>query len=392
MKILTVNYEYPPVGGGGGVAHEQIAEELAKRHRVVAVTSGFGGLPRRETRQGVEIIRVPVWRKEFSVASAASLLCFPPMAWGPLWRLLRRETFDLVHSHFVVPTGVGSLPPALLTGTPHVLSIHGGDIYDPSKRLSPHRLPVVRSVVRQVLKRSTVVVAQSTNTRDNAYERYAYDGPIEILPLGIKEPVFNPADRSELGLPADRFVAVTVGRLIRRKAIDRLLQSLAHPDCDGVDLVVVGEGPERPALEELARSLGLRARVRFTGHVTEERKWQLLDAADAYVSSTLHEGFGLVYLEAMCVGLPVVTFDHGGQVDFLRDGENGALVTSGDVAALGAALARLSTDPETVARIRETNLAQAPHHFVERCAERYETLFEGILAGTVPQTSAAATA
>ena len=380
MKLLIFNYEYPPIGGGGGVVSSAIAEELAQRHRVCVITSAYGDLPRREERAGVEIVRVSVVsRKGLDVATLPSLLSYPPAAWLGAARLFWRERFDIINSHFAVPTGPGSLPVAKLAGIPHVLSLHGGDVYDPSKRLSPHRLGVLRAAVNTALRFSDRVVAQSTNTRDNVYRYYRYRGPIELIPLGIRRPAFEPATREALGLPTDVFLGVTVGRLVARKALDVLLRALQLPECADVHLALIGGGPESDELQRLAADLGIADRAHFLGRVSESRKWQVLHAGDVYVSSRLHEGFGLVYLEAMAVGLPVVTPDHGGQIDFLRDGESGFLVPPGQPAALAQAIARLKNQPELAAKIRQANLLQAPEHRIERCAEAYERLFEAVL-------------
>jgi len=389
MNILMFNYEYPPLGGGGGVVSALIAEELARRHRVCVVTSAFGHLPRHEVREGVEIVRVPVLdRRDPSAASLLSLLTYPPSAWVAAARLLWRERFDVINSHFAVPSGPASLPLARLAGIPHVLSLHGGDIYDPSKRLSPHRSRALRTAVTAILRHSTVVVAQSTNTRDNVYRYYGYRGPIELVPLGIRQPAVEPAARHRLGLPEDVFLAVTVGRLVRRKTLDVLLRALARPVCEGVHLAVVGAGPELDALRSLALELGIADRVIFLGRVDESRKWQVLQASDAYVSSTMHEGFGLVYLEGMAAGLPVVTPNYGGQVDFLRDGETGFLVPPGEVDDLAAAIARLRANRALAARIGRANRERAPQYRIERCAEAYERLFERVCTGITAATPA----
>jgi len=381
MKVLVFNYEYPPVGGGGGVVCAAITEGMAARHRIRVITSGFGDLPATEQLNGVEIHRVRVpGRQSLDSASLLSMLWYPAAALRKATELLRAEPCDLIHSHFAVPTGPASLAVARMRRLPHVLSLHGGDLYDPSKRTSPHRLPPVRRTVDRVLHHSDAVVATSSNVRDLVYDHFRYAGPVEIIPLGIHVPDVRGATRGELGLPVDAFLVVTVGRLVRRKAIDVLLGAVARQACDRVHLVVVGSGQELGALEATAEQLGVGSRVTFTGHVSEETKWQILASSDAYASSSMHEGFGLVFLEAMAAGLPVVAFDHGGQVDFLEDGHTGYLLPQGDGDGLASAIARIAEDRGEAERMGEHNRMRVEEYRIERTAGRYERLFERVLA------------
>jgi glycosyltransferase involved in cell wall biosynthesis len=297
---------------------------------------------------------------------------------------MRHDRFDVIHGYFAVPTGPASVPVAKLARRPHVLTILGGDVYDPSKRLSPHRVAPLRWTVGAVLRHSSAVVAESTDVRDHAHRHYRYTHPIEIIPLGIRQPAVPFASRRQLGLPDGTFLAVTVGRLVTRKRVEHLLQAVARTECARVHLVVVGSGPEVAHLKDVAAGAGVEDRVVFTGQVSEERKWQILQVADAYLSATMHEGFGLVYLEAMAAGLPVITYDLGGHVDFLRDGDTGYLIPEGDEAALAAAIARAATQPEVMARIGAANRRRSPQHRIERCAAEYEALFERVCAGPAP--------
>jgi glycosyltransferase involved in cell wall biosynthesis len=380
MSVLVMNYEYPPVGGGGGVVCEAIAEGMAARQRIRVITSGFGDLPSREVRNGVEIHRVRVpGRRSLDSASMLSMLWYPAAAARKAAELLRVEPCDVIHGHFAVPTGPASLAVAGMRNLPHVLSLHGGDLYDPSKSTSPHRIPPVRRTVDRVLRGSSAVVATSSNVRSLVYDHYRYKGPVEIIPLGIHVPEIRPASRDELGLPADAFVLITVGRLVRRKAIDVLLAAIAKSGDGGAHLVVVGSGPEMDPLQAKASELGLESRVTFAGHVSEERKWQLLSAADAYASSAMHEGFGLVFLEAMAAGLPVVAFDHGGQVDFLEDGRTGCLLSHGDLAGLASAVAWLMVNREEAERIGMQNRAGVDDYQIGRTIEGYERLFDRVI-------------
>lgn len=382
MRILTLNYEYPPLGGGGGVAHSLIAEELARAHHVTVVTSHREGLPRRERRGGVEIHRVPVVaRRSDHVASLPSMLAFPPSALWHVGRRLGSASWDVVHGHFAVPTGPASVPVARLLDLPHVLSVYGGDVYDPSKRLSPHRWWPTRRVVEAVLDGADAVVAESTDTRDNVFRHYAYEGEVDIIPLGVRKPEIPGASREELGLPRDALVLVTVGRLIERKGLDELIRVVAGLKELDAHLVVVGDGPLRAPLRRLSERLGVGGRVHFRGFVPEEEKWQVLECSDLYVSTTVHEGFGLVYLEAMLAGLPVITYSRGGQTDFLEDGVTGALVDVGDASALADAVRSAASEQAERRRIGRRNRERARAYTARECARAYERLFRRLVDG-----------
>jgi glycosyltransferase involved in cell wall biosynthesis len=379
MNILMFNYEYPPLGGGGGVVHQAVAEELAREHRVCIVTSAYRDLPGHEVAGGVDIHRVPViGRDSEAVATLSSMLSYPPSAWLRARSILGGEHFDVVNGHFAIPTGPASLPVARAARLPHVLSVHGGDLYDPSKKLSPHRIALLRATVRALMRASDSVVANSRNTADNARRYYGFAGPIELIPLGITRPDVPPASRDRLGLP-DGFLAVTVGRLIPRKDLAVLVDAIAASGVSEAHLVLVGDGPELPGLKRRVEQLGIASRVHFLGYVEERRKLQILRAADVYVSSSMHEGFGLVYLEAMAAGLPIVTTDNGGHTDFLVHGENALLVPVGDSAALAEAIGRIGARPETARAMREANLAKAERFEASRCAREYERFFARVI-------------
>lgn len=381
MRILVLNYEYPPLGGGGGVVAAHLAEAFVEKHEISVVTSGDGKLPSLEVRHGVEIHRVKVMgRGDRDAATMLSLLSYPGPAVRKAMDLARHRRFDLVHSHFAVPTGPASLTVARRAGLPHVLSVYGGDLYDPSKKTSPHRIPPLRGVVDWVMRGSDAVVAPSSNIRDIVRRFYSYEDPVHIIPLGIPIPNRNgmefksPRPRTE---PGARIV--TVGRLVRRKAVHVILDVLARPECAAVSLTVVGGGPELGALQSLAQDLGVEDRVTFTGRVNESSKWRILTAADAYVSSAMHEGFGLVFLEAMAAGLPVVCFDRGGQVDFLCDGLTGFIVPAGNTSGLATAIARVGGDPGLAQRIGTENRRRVGAYRIEACASAYAALFRRII-------------
>jgi glycosyltransferase involved in cell wall biosynthesis len=380
MRILFCNYEYPPLGGGGGVVNAALAEQLAQRHEVTVLTSRAFDLPPRSIENGVQVIRVPVFfRKRRASANLASMFAYLPTAFWAGRGLLRRQRFDVINTHFVVPTGPVGYTLSGLSGVPNVLSVHGGDLYDPSKSLSPHRIPLLRIAVRHMVFAADAVVAQSSDTLSNLHRFFAPDAKAEIIPLGIPRPPRVDASRAKHDFTEDDILLITVGRLVARKAVDQLIDSLAALRDARVKLVVVGTGPLSETLMARADSRGVRSQVRFVGGADEQTKLELLSIADIFVSASQHEGFGLVFLEAMAAGLPVVCYDRGGQRDFLKDGETGFVVALNDHAGLTDRCRELIASSERRKAMGRYNKDRAERYFIDRCAEQYEILFESVI-------------
>ena len=376
MRILIVNYEYPPLGGGGGVVTAWLAEELAKRHEVVVLTSRAFDLPKREVLDGVEILRSQTFcRRQMAVANLPSLASFILSGRWKGRRLMQSRRFDVINTHFALPTGPIGAAMARLYNTPNVLSVHGGDLYDPSKWTSPHRHRVLRNIVRRVAHAADSVVGQSRNTIENLLR--FYDSALEpkLIPLGIPRPAKPIAGRAGLGLPGDSIVMIAVGRLVPRKGSDQLVRMVSLLRNPRLRLVLLGDGPEYAPLKRQAHELGVANQVILPGFVTNQQKIDFLAASDIYVSTSQHEGFGLVVLEAMAQGLPVVCYNHGGQTDFLKTGVSGAVVPLNDLDQFMRELNELVINAEKREMISQQNKVDVEHLFIENCASRYEALF-----------------
>ena len=380
LDILLCNYEYPPLGGGGGVFCAQIAGELAKTHKITVLTSAIGEQTQRDTDNGVEVIRVPVGdRPDLAAATFPNMFRYVKHAIPAGKELVRERNFDIITSFFAIPTGPVGHKLASITGTPHVINILGGDIYDPSKTLSPHRRWILRAIVRHLLRSSARVVAESQDIRSNMQRYFTPELDCDLIPLGIERPLPAKSPPVDLALPAEATKMVTLGRLVSRKAVDQLIK-ITEGLGGSEYLLIMGDGPLRPELEAQARKGSASPRVRFLGHVCEEDKFSILRQSDVFVSTSQHEGFGLVFLEAMACGLPVISYDRGGQVDFLTDGQTGHVVKLNDSETFANHCQTLLANKLQAIEMGNNAKRVAEEHFIESCALRYEKLFESVLA------------
>ena len=382
MRILFCNYEYPPLGGGGGVINKQIAEELAKRHTVDVITSQGMDLPPVAVENGVTVYRVPVYfRSRQASANMPSMLAYLFSGTRKGMQLIRDNSYDIINTHFVVPTGPVGAWLAGRTAIPNVLSVHGGDLYDPSKWMSPHRHFLFRYIVRRLLRKADAVVGQSSNTIRNVHDYYDPGIHCECIPLGIVRHNYPPAaPRSRYHLTDDDILLVTVGRLVARKAVNQLITIISKLNNSRVHLLVVGSGPQETLLKHAAQESGIASQIHFFGQVSEEEKFEILKMADIYTSTSQHEGFGIVYLEAMASALPVVCYDYGGQTDFLKSGVNGYLVKLNDTNEFYRVCQKLINEQELRRKMGMQNTSDVEDYFVDNCARQYEKLYENTIA------------
>jgi glycosyltransferase involved in cell wall biosynthesis len=281
------------------------------------------------------------------------------------------DRYDLINTHFVLPTGPLGDALARRAGIPNVLSLHGGDLYDPAKRTSPHRHPLLRAWIRHLLRRADLVIGQSTNTLENM-RRFYVNVPALRIPLAIPRPPLEVGFREAYGLAKDDIVLVTVGRLVARKAVAQLITLMTRLRGRNVRLLVIGSGPEEPRLREAIHAADLGGSVLLLGSVDEREKFRILRLSDVYVSTSQHEGFGLVFLEAMAIGLPIICYNHGGQTDFLSHGKTGYLVPLNDLDDFQHHCETLIGDSDLRGEMGRTNLQQVEEFFIETCAARYD--------------------
>jgi D-inositol-3-phosphate glycosyltransferase len=355
--------------------------------------------------EGARVIHVPAGPAR-PLAREALVAHLPAFAEG-VERLRRREglTYGLVHAHYWL-SGVVALDLAWRWSVPVVQMFHTlGVLKNAVARTLAEREPAERlDAERRVAMAADRLVASNLVERtDLVWQCGADPARVRVIPCGVDLELFHPADpraaRARLGLHAER-VLLFVGRLSPIKGLETLLRALAVAKADGlgrtdVRLVIVGGDKEevrdgdRARLRRMAADLGVSAWVDFRGPQPQDVLPDYYAAADLCLMPSRYESFGMVALEAMACGVPVVGSRVGGLAETVRDGATGLLVPEGDVAALAGGLTRLLADPGWRARLG-AQAAEWTRRFGWPCIARAMTQLYGELVpalGRAPRPS-----
>jgi len=258
-----------------------------------------------------------------------------------LLRKLKRQGARLIDAHFTYPDGEAATRLGRWLGLPVTLTLRGTEV--------PHsRSPALRPRLSRTLRSAARVFSVSDSLRRLALELGTAAEKTEVVGNGVDTGRFHPVDRAaaraRFGLPDDARVLISVGGLVERKGMHRVIDVLPallehHPN---LHYLIVGgaspEGDNRAELTAQVARLGLAERVHFLGSLpADELKWPL-SASDVFVLATRNEGWANVFLEAMACGLPVVSTDVGGNAEVVCRDELGTIVPFGDSAALQQAL------------------------------------------------------
>lgn len=391
MRVLLLNYEFPPLGGGAATASAQIAAHMAARGVEVAVlTSHMKGLPRKERKDGYTIYRVPVMRKRMDRCSLPEMGVFIAGAIIPALRLARRFKPDVMHVFFGMPTGPVGYLVSRATGIPYLLSLRGDDV--PGRQEGglalAHR--VMRPLTKVVWSRAGALVVNGVGLKERA-ERTLTGKQIELVPNGIDTGLFHPAE--EPRKRGDKIRLLFVGRLHAQKGLAHVLHALVALEArelERVELEFVGSGPEENALKALVSTLGLAERVRFSGWVGRNDIPAHYRDSDVFVFPSYEEGMPNVVMEAMASGLPVIATDIPGVRQLVEDGSSGCLVPVADVEALRQAISTLVSDREARSRMGLKGRELACRSNWASVADRYLDLSEKMLTSTGMARKAAA--
>jgi glycosyltransferase involved in cell wall biosynthesis len=336
MRILIINSEYPPIGGGAGNASANVARCLVSLgHEVTVLTAHYMGQPKFEICNDVAIHRVSALRRRQDRSGALEQLAFVASAsfWTLGWARQNRPNATL--AFFGVPSGAVAWLLKKTYRIPYIVSLRGGDV--PGFR--PYDFKVFHKLVGPFLQviwhQASAVIANSNGLRDLAI---AFDSHIDIpiIPNGVDGSQYTNVSRE--WTPARLF---SVGRIVHQKGLDLGLHALAQLKDLNWEWRIAGDGPQMASLKSLAQELGIGERVVFLGWQSRDELTQWYHHSNLFLFPSRHEGMPNAVLEAMSSGLPVVATRIAGSEELVLDGKTGLLVDAEDVDSLRDGLRRL---------------------------------------------------
>jgi glycosyltransferase involved in cell wall biosynthesis len=355
MKILMLNYEFPPIGGGAAKANLCLLRQYAGRDdlRVDMLTSApKPGFVSEKFSENITIHKVGIHKKHLHFWRRAEVIEWLVKAGFHYRRLLRENDYDLAHAFFGFPTGwlcyrnAGKLP--------YIISLRGSDVPGQNARLQLD-YKILAPAFRGIWKKASVLVACSEGLKERAL-LFMPSVSIDVIPNGVELDRFFPAETAE---KSKVLRLLTVGRLSVTKRIEMLLDTveILHRTACKLHLTVVGGGQMERQLRKFVTERELTDVIEITGRMDSEKMPEVYRQNDIFISASMQEGMSNAMLEAMSSGLPIVTTRCEGLAELI-DG-NGIIVEHDNIEDIAKAVKRLADDPELYKRMSTAARKQA---------------------------------
>jgi glycogen synthase len=358
MKILMLTWEYPPrIVGGISRVLEGLSRSLSELgHEVHVITNEMPGYPAEDRDQGAYIHRVPI---ESPTPNFHTWIMMMDYYFSKRAGRLAKEVggFDIVHVHdwLVFPTGseVKNFLSTTMVTTLHSLEFRRSGGVD-----TPEGKMVDSLEWWSTYESSLIVVCSKSMLEDTVMHFKVPRDKIRVIPIGIDSAKFRNRNvdrntvRRKYGVTPEEKLVLFVGRLTNQKGCEFLIRAIPYVSrYFNVKLLIAGDGYLKGDLESIASLSGVRSRVIFAGYVGDDDLTDLFLSSEVMAIPSVYEPFGVVALEAMAAGLPVVASAVDGLAEIIKHEENGILVFPRDSSSIAWGLSRVLSDPGNTQRL-----------------------------------------
>jgi phosphatidylinositol alpha-1,6-mannosyltransferase len=343
LKILMLNNEYPPYGGGTGIVNKEIIEQLAKIPNIqidlITGNQEKSSITIQFTDK-IRIIRLGLNRKNIHHASSWELVKYTIKAFLKARKMHRAEKYDFSFAWSTVPAGFISYLLKLFYKLPYMVRIGGTDIPGYEDRYKTI-YKVITPLIKKVWKNSKLLISKCLREK-GMVEAINPKLPIQIITNGINLEFFEPKQETENEI----LTIICPARLIKLKSQDLLIKAIAVLKEKGIvmKLNLVGFGDEIENYKQLAKHLNVLQQVDFKGYVPREKMVGEYHKADIFALPSQNEGMSNALIEGMACGLPVVVSNVGGTDELVIDGENGYVFPVGDLNYLCSVLEKMANN------------------------------------------------
>jgi len=362
MKVLMLNYEYPPIGGGAANANRYVLRELSKKGvEVDLVTSSTACYSEERPFDNVRIFRVDVDKDELHQWKQIELVKYTLRGLYKSLSLKKKNDYDIIHAWSGVPCGFM----AKLLRQKYIVALRGSDVPGYSSRFSL-QYRFLKPLIKSVWSSSEQAIPNSKGLKQLAKE--TADLSMRVVPNGVDIDQFSPGTAQEGGLKV-----LTVARLVERKRVQDAIKALEGLEAE---LIVVGEGPERDRLETLAENIDVREKAEFKGYVDHSDIDEIYASADVFLLPSMNEGMSNTVLEAMASGLPIIVTDTGGTEELI-DG-NGFLIDKKSPKDITDAIESYIENQDIMERHSRASRSIAEEMSWGKVADRYLDIYKNI--------------
>lgn len=364
LKVLHVGKYYPPYMGGIETHLQALSRELAKAVDLRVIVSNDQRRTAREVLDGVNLLRVATPLTLFSTPLSAAMVS-----------AIRNSAADLIHIHLPNPTAVIAYLASGHRGKA-IFTYHSDTVKQKVLGL------LFQPLLDTALHRAAAIIATSPNYLQTSPVLATVRDRCHVIPYGIDLTQFEHCDSVVVGRIRQQYgerLVISVGRLVYYKGFEYLIRAMTQVDGK---LLIIGDGPLRADLQRLASELGIAERIVFLGEVQNEQVIPYYRAAQVFALASVarSEAFGIVQIEAMASGLPVINTALDSGVPFVSlDGQTGLTVSPRDPNAMAAALNRLLDDAELRGTLGSAGIRRAQQEFslhtmVGRTLELYRSV------------------
>ena len=376
MRILTLIYEFPPIGGGGGRAAYDICKGLVGcGHEVIVLTAHMQGLPFEEYKDGIRVVRISSFRRETFGASFLTMLAY---VLAGLWtglRLIRLDRPDIIHTHFAVPSGALAWMLSIVTGIPYILTAHLGDVPGGVPEKTEKWFRWIEPFTRPIWKRAKKVIAVSEHTRQLALKHYSVN--VEVVPNGADVAHLAPA-KIKVNTPPR---LVFAGRFVPQKNPLAIIQTLSQLKDLNWNCSMLGDGPLFENVKREIEKNGMSERFDLPGWVTPDTVLEYFAKSDILFMPSLSEGLPVVGVQSLATGLAIVASEIGGFLDLVEPGKNGYLIDVADIPAFSRTLREMISNPKVLLRLREASVEKSHEFDIQKVVGQYQSILQGVLNG-----------